>query len=896
MGLAATRRGLGALVAIAIGLLPALVQPITAGGVTSTGTLSGVTGQSWTTLSRIDRGTGAITPIAQFAGPNNDQITGLTGDPATHRIFAIHTTVTPAPKVIVNTSYVVTINSLTGAFTSSPATSGFLGSIKYDTSSNILYGLTTAPTGQSLVRLDPSTGAATTVASFASTGPVSMSMEVAPGANTVYINSETLSFALPPPPPTSQVLTVNTLTGGVTTSPVLNRTTRSITYDTSANKLYGATECCPRDLVQINPTSGAEQFIGNIHATPQQNFGNMVTDSASHTVLADVQFQGTGFTWDDHIVAINTVTGLATTGPAIFAGSIGALYFEPTATPPVTSTGTLYGLVFGPTVNIGTIDPLTGVLTPGVNVGLPPGQLAPGFGPWANDAATHRFFLVRVLYTLGSPPPPTTSQLLTVNSGTVSASPTLTRTLGALAFDSSSGTLYGITDDKWIVRVDPATGAMTNLAAVTGDMFDVVVAPASHALYILSRTNGTIATRLLTMDTVANVVTTGPLFTPPVRGILYDTSLGALFGLTFCCPSGLVRIDTSSGAGTAIGNATLGLGGGYAIDSASHTVFATQDVLGAFGQSQYIASINDQTGAKSLSPAISIATAYVSRLIFEPLTAAPPDTSPPATSIGIVPAPNAAGWNNTNVTLNLSATDPDGVADVATVHYSTTGAQTIAPTVVACSSASFVLNTEGVTTVTYFAKDKAGNTEAAHAQVIRIDKTLPTVTYTGNAGTYTVDQTITITCTAVDPPNANGTAASGLASTTCANVNAPAYSFPLGPHTLSATATDFAGNIGRGTTAFSVQVTTDTLCALTVQIIETSPKFLSLSSQAQKRWDGFANRTCEIFDKGPGEHGPDDKAEKVAAYNKALIKLVGNGFLTTDQAAILLKLAQAVSL
>ncbi len=86
---------------------------------------------------------------------------------------------------------------------------------------------------------------------------------------------------------------------------------------------------------------------------------------------------------------------------------------------------------------------------------------------------------------------------------------------------------------------------------------------------------------------------------------------------------------------------------------------------------------------------------------------------------------------------------------------------------------------EGVTTVNYFAKDIAGNTEAAHTQAIRIDKTPPTVTYTGNAGTYTVDQTIAITCTAADPHNANGTPGSGLASTTCANVNAPAYTFPL---------------------------------------------------------------------------------------------------------------------
>lgn len=556
-----------------------------------------------------------------------------------------------------------------------------------------------------------------------------------------------------------------------------------------------------------------------------------------------------------------------------------------------TGTGTLYGLVSGPTVTISPVDPVTAVITPGVSVGQPGPGLG-GFGPWANDPATHRFFLVRVLRDITTLPPTLTSQLLTVNAsaGTILASPTLSRELGALVFDASSGTLYGISGDKWIVRVDPATGAMTNLAAVTGDYFDMVVAPASHTLYILSRTNGTTATRLLTMDTLANVATVGPLFTPAVRALVYDTSLGALFGLTFCCPSGLVRIDPVSGAGTAVGNATLGLGGGLAIDSASHTVFVTQDVLGAFGFNQYIASINDQTGSKSLSPPIPSTTAYVSRLIFEPQT----DTSPPTTSIALTPAPNAAGWNNTNVTVNLSATDPDGVADVATIHYSAAGAQTIAPTVVTGSTASFVVSTEGVTTVTYFAKDKAGNTEAAHTRVIRIDKTLPTVTYTGNAGTYTVDQTVAITCAAADPPNANGTAASGLASTTCANVNAPAYSFPLGPNTLSASATDIAGNIGRGSATFIVQVTSDSLCALTVQFIETSPKFLSLRPHAQKRWDRLANRICESLDQGQGSLDPDDKAEKIEAYKEALTHLVDKDFLTPAQAAILIKVSQAL--
>jgi GH35 family endo-1,4-beta-xylanase len=82
------------------------------------------------------------------------------------------------------------------------------------------------------------------------------------------------------------------------------------------------------------------------------------------------------------------------------------------------------------------------------------------------------------------------------------------------------------------------------------------------------------------------------------------------------------------------------------------------------------------------------------------------------------------------------------------------------------------------------------------------DTTPPVVTYTGNAGNYAVDQTVAIQCTASDPDPG-----SGVASTTCADVNGPAYAFGLGSHPYSATALDVAGNVGSGSTTFTVTVT-----------------------------------------------------------------------------------------
>lgn len=98
-------------------------------------------------------------------------------------------------------------------------------------------------------------------------------------------------------------------------------------------------------------------------------------------------------------------------------------------------------------------------------------------------------------------------------------------------------------------------------------------------------------------------------------------------------------------------------------------------------------------------------------------------------------------------------------------------------------------------------------TAAAASFMVIADDTPPTITYSGNAGTYSVDQTVSITCTATDT-------LSGVASSTCANINGPAYSFATGTNTYSATATDRVGNTGTASTSFTVAVTADGVCSL----------------------------------------------------------------------------------
>jgi hypothetical protein len=137
---------------------------------------------------------------------------------------------------------------------------------------------------------------------------------------------------------------------------------------------------------------------------------------------------------------------------------------------------------------------------------------------------------------------------------------------------------------------------------------------------------------------------------------------------------------------------------------------------------------------------------------------------------------------------------------------------------------------------------------------VRIDGTAPVVTWSSHPASYKVDQRVTITCSASDP--APG---SGLASSTCAQGGlngVPAYTLGLGSHTLSAPATDVAGNAGSAQTSYSVTVSIGSLCTLTTQLVQGSSLYAALNARQKAVVDALSQAACGFLTGSPPTWAP----------------------------------------
>jgi len=285
------------------------------------------------------------------------------------------------------------------------------------------------------------------------------------------------------------------------------------------------------------------------------------------------------------------------------------------------SASGLFGVLEDVEVVVG-IDPATGALHTLADVWDPKLALR---SELAGDPSTHRIFEAEMLADGSVDPPIETARLLTIDTrtGAVSIAP-LAHMIVGLAFDPASGSLYAVTADfqRVIVRVDPNTGAETNLADF-GEGTPTIGTPtaldsASHTFYLIRTAPATatdFSSQLFSLDIATNTLTAGPVLATPVLAIAFDPSLGTLFAVTGCCPSQsqLVRLDLGSGMEAPVGTTDLGIiTSDMAIDPASHTIYITQSMNGV---NTRLLSIDDVTGSVVFGPPLGGA---VRSLVFEP--------------------------------------------------------------------------------------------------------------------------------------------------------------------------------------------------------------------------------------------------------------------------------------
>jgi len=171
----------------------------------------------------------------------------------------------------------------------------------------------------------------------------------------------------------------------------------------------------------------------------------------------------------------------------------------------------------------------------------------------------------------------------------------------------------------------------------------------------------------------------------------------------------------------------------------------------------------------------------------------PTDVFPPTTSASFP----GVEWNNTNVTVTLTATDDVDGSGIQEIHHRVDGD----PEVVTPGATAVVsITADGIHTVHFFAVDNAGNPETEQAVTIKIDTTPPDITIASptNGTNYFINQNVLAGYSASD-------SLSGVAVLTGTVLGGSAIATtPFGLHSFTVTATDVAGNTA--STSFSYTV------------------------------------------------------------------------------------------
>jgi hypothetical protein len=227
------------------------------------------------------------------------------------------------------------------------------------------------------------------------------------------------------------------------------------------------------------------------------------------------------------------------------------------------------------------------------------------------------------------------------------------------------------------------------------------------------------------------------------------------------------------------------------------------------------------------------------------LALTPVDTTPPLIAPTVDGTLGDGGWYTSDVGLTWTVTDAESPVSSAT----------------GCGPAAVTTDTTG-TTLTCEATSLGGT--ASDGVTIKRDATAPAVDLSGG-GTYTVDDTVTIACSSSD-------ATSGVASDTCSQAAGarPAYEYGLGTTTVSASATDNAGNTGDASQDVTVTVTTDSLSALTRLWVSKAGVAHALAAKLEAGGEGSLGAYRNQLAAQTGKSITADHAELLATLSESL--------------------------
>jgi hypothetical protein len=260
---------------------------------------------------------------------------------------------------------------------------------------------------------------------------------------------------------------------------------------------------------------------------------------------------------------------------------------------------------------------------------------------------------------------------------------------------------------------------------------------------------------------------------------------------------GLVAMDDNLGAyhtvtldsfrptlSAAVADGTLGSNGWYTSNVGVH--FTCRDgtgfgiAAGACPVDQTLAT--EGTGIHSVPKTVTD-NAGITSTVSNVVTVKVDKTKPTIAAAVSAGTLSALGWYSTNATVHFTCADPGGSGIPSG----------------ACPADQVLTSEEAlVSSTAQMVSDNAGNTsDASNVVTVKIDKTKPTIALVGGpaggSSSYFGSVPVSPTCTASD-------ALSGLDGTCTVS----GYSTLVGPHTVTATATDKAGNTNSASLTYTV--------------------------------------------------------------------------------------------